>query len=25
VDYRHSGLVTGDDRRVVAYAGLLAG
>jgi AmmeMemoRadiSam system protein B len=24
VDYRHSGLVTGDDRRVVAYAGLLA-
>jgi hypothetical protein len=23
VDYRHSGLVTGDDRRVVAYAGLL--
>ena len=23
VDYRHSGLVSGDDRRVVAYAGLL--
>ena len=23
VDYRHSGLVTGDDRRVVGYAGAL--
>jgi AmmeMemoRadiSam system protein B len=23
VDYRHSGLVTGDDRRVVAYAGVM--
>jgi AmmeMemoRadiSam system protein B len=25
VDYRHSGMVTGDDRRVVAYAGVIAG
>jgi hypothetical protein len=24
VDYRHSGLVTGDDRQVVAYAGVIA-
>lgn len=24
VDYRHSGMVTGDDRRVVAYAGVIA-
>jgi len=23
VDYRHSGLVTGDDREVVSYAGVL--
>jgi AmmeMemoRadiSam system protein B len=23
VDYRHSGLVTGDDARVVAYAGVV--
>jgi AmmeMemoRadiSam system protein B len=23
VDYRHSGMVTGDDARVVAYAGIV--
>jgi AmmeMemoRadiSam system protein B len=25
LDYRHSGMVTGDDRSVVAYAGIIAG